>query len=159
MCLPRLSAALQPRSVPALLVLAVISRATYAAVQGGRSSRQCEPMPLWKTTGPEQGQPGTITKYNKTYFWCNTCSFWNTTHQTDQHIRQERGKVTDPTALVRAPPVAAVAAPPVALAPAPFNLSQFGFKFSLASHMDDQDVEDDDNDYFDIETGDISLKD
>ena len=133
--------------------------------QGKRNSRQRQPMPLWKTTGPAPGQPETMTKYDKTYFWCTTCSHWNVTHLTENHTSGigKRAVTAPPTpappvaAVAAAPPVAAVVAPPVSLIPAPFNLSTFGFKCSLVS---DQDVDVDYN-YLAIEAGadDISLKD
>ena len=167
-----------------------IARATYAVLlvmcncptaQSKRNGRQRQPMPLWKTTGPAPGQPGTMTKYDKTYFWCTSCSYWNVTHLTENH-KSGLGKrdvtalptPTPPVAAVAALSVAAVTATPVALIPAPFNLATFGFKCSLVNDSydygddDDQDVNDsydysdsDDDNTFNLDTWDRdpSLKD
>ena len=129
--------------------------------RSGRQNRLDRPMPAWKTTGPAQGEPGKMTKFNNNYLWCSTCSHWNVTHSTENHQvgLGKRDVTTPPTptppvAAIAAPTVAAVAAPPVTLIPAPFNLATFGLKCSLVYGDDDNQDANDANDSYDYSDSD-----
>ena len=42
----------------------------------------------WTRAKPLDGASQTMSKYNKTWFWCTKCNRWNTTHSTDTHIKR-----------------------------------------------------------------------
>lgn len=61
----------------------------------------------WTRIAPKDGEPTTITKYGKPFYWCATCKRWTQTHGTDQHKRKEE----KPPATMPTPPAANIAHP------------------------------------------------
>ena len=43
----------------------------------------------WTRVKPLDGASQTMSKYNKTWFWCNKCNRWNTTHSNDTHVKRD----------------------------------------------------------------------
>ncbi|GAX26628.1 hypothetical protein FisN_UnNu100, partial [Fistulifera solaris] len=43
----------------------------------------------WTRIAPKDGEPTTMTKYGKTFYYCAKCKRWNQTHGTDEHKSKE----------------------------------------------------------------------
>lgn len=43
----------------------------------------------WNRIAPKDGEPTTISKYGKSFYWCAKCKRWTQTHGTDQHQSKE----------------------------------------------------------------------
>ena len=52
----------------------------------GAGRRARRDTPVWKRTPPAAGEPGTKVIEGVTWHWCGTCTYWNLTHTTAQHV-------------------------------------------------------------------------
>lgn len=52
----------------------------------GAGRRTGRDTPAWKRTPPAAGEPGTKVIEGVTWYWCGTCTYWNRTHTTVQHV-------------------------------------------------------------------------
>ena len=95
----------------------------------------------WKNTAPAAGQPETMIKFDKNYYWCGTCKAWNLSHVTDKHVTgaSSRGGInrggntpTQAPAPVPTPAPPAASLAPTLLASAPGIDDQA--HFSLIPH-------------------------
>ena len=46
----------------------------------------------WKKIAPKSGEPETITRSNRTFYWCAKCGrggLWSGTHKTSEHTRDK----------------------------------------------------------------------
>jgi hypothetical protein len=73
---------------------------------GGKKSEGSSAETRWNRIAPKDGEPTTISKYGKSFYWCAKCKRWTQTHGTDQH--QSKDEKTD--AAKPAPPAAHFAA-------------------------------------------------
>ena len=70
----------------------------YNCGKKGHARGQCPNKPTWKFIAPINGAPTTITKTDKTWYWCAKCVRWTTSHSTSTHVT----KVKDPADSVKA---------------------------------------------------------
>ena len=42
----------------------------------------------WKKVPPAAGQPETMKKSDRTWYWCGKCKRWTNTHSTSQHVKK-----------------------------------------------------------------------
>jgi hypothetical protein len=53
----------------------------------GKSDRRPPPInkSTWQTVKPGAGEPETLVREGRTFYWCDTCAHWRTTHATSGH--------------------------------------------------------------------------
>jgi hypothetical protein len=52
--------------------------------QGSRATRSSRKF-TWQTVKPAAGEPETMVREGRTFYWCDVCSHWRTTHSTSGH--------------------------------------------------------------------------
>jgi hypothetical protein len=53
----------------------------------------------WTRIAPKDGEPTTIAKYGKNFYWCAKCKRWTQTHGTDEHkSKEEKPEAAKPAA-------------------------------------------------------------
>jgi hypothetical protein len=133
-----------PHSLPAAVVLkeGASTSNCHSCGKPGHFSRNCPnnvnggggSKDPWKNTAPAAGQPETMIKFDKNYYWCGTCKAWNLSHVTDKHVtgasnRGGRNRASNTPAQAPAPvqtpapPAASLA--PTLLASAPTDQAHF----------------------------------
>ena len=59
---------------------------------GGSNGTSPKKPARWNRKAPAPGQQKVMQRNGKTYYWCEKCKRWNTTHKTETHVRKNGSK-------------------------------------------------------------------
>jgi hypothetical protein len=126
--------------------------------QGNGNGGQGNGLPSWKTTPPQEGASEYMTKFDRPYMWCKTCTSWNLSHVTAGH-EVGRGRhgpapaATAPAATAPAPAPAPAPGPPVSATATANTVASMVGDLSLVQYGGFTCIPDTENAWYDADDG------